>query len=205
MQTITLTLAHSHILSTLTRTEHTLVHSLTYAALSCTHSRCLVKAHSLVEIFNSIPSTLFTWPSELHGLLQILEGCGVEGARAFRLTTYNSHPSWCQTDGAACGIFASLIIASLVGGKRIRILQADVKAWRGFLRGEVVKKGNMPGTAGTPRTPPVHLAACTPCAHFVASLPAPCQMEERMPPPRCLMQNPRRVNSSSARALDGLC
>lgn len=45
MQTITLTLAHSHILSTLSRTEHTLVHSLLQYSLALTHL-CSTQLHS---------------------------------------------------------------------------------------------------------------------------------------------------------------
>ena len=108
---------------------------------SLTHSCavCIVKACSLVETFNSLPGT---GGKELQDLLLILEGFGVDGARAFRCVTHDAHVAWKQTDGSACGVFCALIIASLVRGLRIRVLQYEMEKWRAYLHAEVVKKGN---------------------------------------------------------------
>ena len=91
----------------------------------------VVKAHSVVEIFNSMAAQCRDL--ELTRLLQLLESCGVVGARAYRIIHHNSHPAWRQTDGAACGIFCSLIILSLVRGARVCVFQRDVALWRSHL------------------------------------------------------------------------
>ena len=75
-----------------------------------------MKACALVEIFNSLPGK---GGKEVENLLRVLESFGVDGAQGYRCVTHNDHLAWSQTDGSACGIFASLIILSLVRGLRI--------------------------------------------------------------------------------------
>ena len=105
-----------------------------------------MKACALVEIFNSLPGK--GGKDQVENLLHVLESFGVDGAQGYRCVTHDDHLAWSQTDGSACGIFASLIIVSLVRGLRIHVQQDDVKAWRAFLHREVVIKGNF--TNGAP-------------------------------------------------------
>ena len=89
------------------------------------------QAHSLVEVFNSLPSphNAGSCP-ELKGLLQILEGCGVKGAHAFRVVFHCAHPAWTQTDSVSCGIYCAVVAAALVHGRRVLVRQRDIKKWR---------------------------------------------------------------------------
>ena len=100
-----------------------------------------MKQHSLVEVFNSLKSPSDpTSCNELKGLLQIRDGCGVQGAQAFPCVFHNKHPAWKQRDGSSCGIFCAIIVVSLVRGLRVHVLHKEIKTWRSFLHHELVKE-----------------------------------------------------------------
>jgi len=92
------------------------------------------KEHNLVELFDSLSTAGDCVQDlvELGALLNILTRVGVEGASNFKRIAH-THAAWKQTDGAACGIFCCLTIASLVRGLRINIKQDDIAAWRSAL------------------------------------------------------------------------
>jgi hypothetical protein len=100
----------------------------------------VAKSHSLVEVFDPLNAKVRSWKrsslgacKSLQDLLQVLEACGVQGARGYRCIFHNSRRVWRQTDDHSCGIFTSVIIVSLSRGLRVHVLQEDMEAWRASL------------------------------------------------------------------------
>ena len=67
----------------------------------------------------------------VHEVLKYVQDCGVRNASSFKIVG-QQHPDWSQDDASSCGMFALLILLSLITDRQVCISQSDIQLWRKF-------------------------------------------------------------------------
>lgn len=110
------------------------------------------KSHWVVFVYNTLKAFVEIWQS-LRGattcnvlirkVLNHLANCGVHipggGVNAVPIH-HRRHMDWEQNDCHSCGIYAALVLRSLMEGRRVAIKQSDVRLWRFTFGSQIVQR-----------------------------------------------------------------